>query len=224
MKTTLAVLTVVLGVTMPATTNAQQTQAPSPAADVGATCPLGRVAAVRGADAVAREGGGFLAARDHGVHGAVDLAGLPGEAVFAVASGTAVVASRDDWGALGRTVVIDHQDGGYTVYGHLRTVEVDPNSEIEAGQMIGTVGYSGDAGKLQEKNLPPYLHFGYFRAVSGRADDIAASLEHLKLYGDDGVEPGPAGDLPVGIDDPALAVSSVTCWDAAVPAVADTKP
>lgn len=224
MKTTLAVLTVVLGVAISATMNAQETQPPSPAAEVGAACPLGRVAAVRGADAVAREGGGFLAARDNGIHGAVDLAGIPGEAVFAVASGTVMVASRDDWGALGRTVVIDHQDGGYTVYGHLRTVEVDPNSEIEAGQMIGTVGYSGDAGKLQEKNLPPYLHFGYFRAVSARADDIAASLEHIKVFGEDGVEQGPTGDLTAGIDDPASAVSSATCWDEAVPAVAGTKP
>ncbi|HEY7541092.1 MAG TPA: hypothetical protein VIF11_13175 [Methylomirabilota bacterium] len=27
--------------------------------------------------------------------------------------------SRDDWGELGKTVIIDHQDAGYTICGHL---------------------------------------------------------------------------------------------------------
>src|SRR2546428_6616809 len=75
-------------------------------------CPLSRVAMVRGSDSEASEGGGFYAARKNGIHGAVDLNGSVGEPGFAVADGKVVVASRSELGKLGRTVVLDHLDGG----------------------------------------------------------------------------------------------------------------
>src|SRR6266481_3988815 len=142
MKAALVASIAFLSVAMPAITTAQPL---SPLADLapGAVCPLDRVAMVRGSDSEAREGGGFYAARKNGIHGAVDLNGSVGEPVYAVADGKVVVASRSDWGKLGRTVVLDHLDGGYTIYGHLHTVEVQPNSSITAGHMIGTIGYSG---------------------------------------------------------------------------------
>src|SRR3989442_360620 len=101
-------------------------------------CPLSRVAMVRGSDSEASEGGGFYAARKNGIHGAVDLNGRVGESVFAVANGKVIVAQgRSDWGKLGKTVILDHLDGGYTVYGHLHMVEVKVNSTITAGDKIG---------------------------------------------------------------------------------------
>src|SRR5213080_497797 len=69
-----------------------------------------------------------------------DLNGWVGEPVFAVANGRVVVAARSDWGKLGKTVVLDHLDGGYTIYGHLDTIEVSLNSLVTAGQVIGTMG------------------------------------------------------------------------------------
>src|SRR5256885_2703254 len=158
MKSAVVASTAFLSVAMPVMANAQPL---SPLADLtpGPVCPLSRVAMVRGSDSEASEGGGFYAARKNGIHGAVDLNGSVGEPVFAVADGTVVVASRGDWGKLGRTVVLDHLDGGYTIYGHLHTVEVQPNSSITAGHMIGTIGYSGNAASLRTKNLPPHLHF-----------------------------------------------------------------
>src|SRR5437667_5430718 len=162
MKSALAALTVILSVAMPVIANAQPS---SPSAELtpDPVCPLGRVATVRGSDSEAREGGGFYAARKNGIHGAVDLNGWVGEPVFAVANGKVVVAARSDWGKLGKTVVIDHLDGGHTIYGHLDTIEVSLNSLVTAGQVIGTMGYSGNAKNLQAKNLPPHLHFAYVR-------------------------------------------------------------
>src|SRR5215510_4688942 len=144
MKSTCLVLAALLGVWMPVVTSAQQ-PIESPLADpeAGIACPLGRVAMVRGSDSEAREGGGFEAARGRGIHGAVDLNGSVGEPVFAVAYGKVVVAARGEWGKLGKTVVVDHLDGGHTIYGHLHTVDVTLNSMVIPGQFIGTMGYSG---------------------------------------------------------------------------------
>jgi murein DD-endopeptidase MepM/ murein hydrolase activator NlpD len=189
----------------------------SPLADLapGAVCPLDRVAVVRGSDSEAREGGGFYAARKNGIHGAVDLNGTLGEPVYAVANGKVVVASHSDWGKLGRTVVIDHRDGGYTVYGHLNTVEVNVNSDVTAGHLIGTIGYSGNAASLQKKHLPPHLHFAYFRTVTG-IDGKVVSLARIKDSGE-GIRASYAKDAILadvaGILHPIWAVRFLQCWE-----------
>jgi murein DD-endopeptidase MepM/ murein hydrolase activator NlpD len=229
MKTTLAALTVVLCAAIPVTAHAQKPSPLSPDLGSGPTCPLGRVATVRGSDTEASEGGGFFAARANGIHGAVDLNGYLGEAIFAVASGRAAVASRDDWGKLGKTVIIDHQDGGYTIYGHLHTVEVSLNSKVATGQMIGTIGYSGNAAALQAKNLPPHLHFAYVRTAARTPDAKAAAVERIKETGDgiatDGVEKASTDERrQTGVLDPIWAVKSLTCWEDAPAAVAGTTP
>ena len=187
-------------------------------------CPLSRVAMVRGSDSEASEGGGFYAARKNGIHGAVDLNGSVGEPVFAVADGKVVVASRSDWGKLGRTVVLDHLDGGYTIYGHLHTVEVQPNSSITAGHMIGTIGYSGNAASLRTKNLPPHLHFAYLRAVAG-IDGKAAPLARVKDSGE-GFRTRSAKDAIMadvaGILNPIQAVKFLKCWEDSPPSTRST--
>lgn len=166
-------------------------------------CPLDRVALVRGSDAEASEGGGFFAARKNGIHAAVDLNGSLGETVFAVADGKVITAG--DWGKLGHTVIIDHLDGGYTIYGHLQTVDVKPNSVVTAGHVLGTMGYTGNARALQTKNLPPHLHFAYFRGGSPLTR-IRDSADGLRLA-------GAAGAL-----DPTWAVGFHKCWEEPIPA------
>jgi len=203
-----------LSVAMVAITTAQPL---SPLADLapGAVCPLDRVAVVRGSDSEAREGGGFYAARKNGIHGAVDLNGSVGEPVYAVANGKVVVAAHGDWGKLGRTVVVDHRDGGYTVYGHLNTVEVNVNSNVTAGHLIGTIGHSGNAASLQKENLPPHLHFAYFRTVTG-IDGRVVSLARIKDSGE-GIRASYAKDAILadvaGILHPIWAVRFLQCWE-----------
>src|SRR5215510_5372718 len=198
-KSTCLVLAALLGVWMPVVTSAQQ-PIESPLADpeLGIACPLGRVAMVRGSDSEAREGGGFEAARGHGIHGAIDLNGTLGEPVFAIAAGKVVVAARSDWGKLGRAVVIDHPD---------------------AGQMIGTMGYSGNARALQAKRLPPHLHFAYVRGT--------VSLAKIRDSGD-GFEASLARNNALwgvsGVLHPMWAVRFLKCWENPLPVGPSSVP
>ena len=57
------------------------------------------------------------------------------------------------------------------------------NSDVTAGYLIGTIGYSGNAAGLQKKNLPPHLHFAYFRTVTG-IDGKVVSLARIKDSGE----------------------------------------
>jgi len=170
-------------------------ESPSKGLTADPKCPLSRVALVRGSDSEAREGGGFYAARKNGIHGAVDLNGSLGEAVFAVARGKVITAGA--WGKLGNTVIVDHLDGGYTIYGHLDTVDAKLNSTVTVGQMLGTIGYSGNARALRAKNLPPHLHFAYYRELSplSRLSDSADGVWATEVL------------------DPMWAVRFHKCWE-----------
>jgi murein DD-endopeptidase MepM/ murein hydrolase activator NlpD len=204
---------------MPFVANAQRPESPLADPESGITCPLGRVAMVRGSDAEAREGGGFEAARASGIHGAVDLNGHLGEPIFAVATGKVVVASRSDWGKLGKTVILDHLDGGHTIYGHLHTVDVSVNSHVTSGQLIGTMGYSGNARALRAKNLPPHLHFAYVRGF--------VPLTRIRNSGDSlGISFAKDGALAgvTGVLDPMWAVRFLKCWENPLPAGAPSLP
>lgn len=52
----------------------------------------------------------------------------------------------------GNTIILDHQDGHYSVYAHLDEVHVAQGNWLRAGEVIGTVG---DTGSLEG----PRLHF-----------------------------------------------------------------
>jgi len=210
MRWALVTSTAVLGLLLTVVAHAQAPDE-SPLADpeAGVACPLGRVAMVRGSDAEAREGGGFEAARGKSIHGAVDLNGSVGEPVFAVAYGKVVVAARGEWGKLGKTVVVDHLDGGHTIYGHLHTVDVTLNSMVTPGQFVGTMGYSGNARSLRAKHLPPHLHFAYVRGLS--------PLPRVREAGD--VSPASHSALVgmTGVLHPIWAVRFLKCWEDPLP-------
>ena len=220
MKRVLVALTAFFSVAIPVVANSQQQPEP-PLADpvTGTACPLARVATVRGSDSEAKDGGGFEAARGNGIHGAVDLNGFLGEPVFAVADGKVVVAARNDWGKLGKTVVLDHLDGGHTIYGHLHTVDVSLNSNVTAGQMVGTMGYSGNAKKLRAKNLPPHLHFAYVRGL--------VPLARIRNSGDS-LATSPTSDNILagvtGVLHPIWAVRFLKCWENPLPTRAPSVP
>ena len=67
----------------------------------------------------------------------------------------------------GLHVVIDHGSGLSSLYGHLDTVLVENGEEVAAGQVIGTVGSSGNA-------TGPHLHFEIRR--DGIAEDPRLDL------------------------------------------------
>lgn len=61
-----------------------------------------------------------------------------GTAVRAVSSGR--VAFSDVYGSYGRLVILDHDDGYYTVYGGLGTVEVRVGDDLSKRARLGSVG------------------------------------------------------------------------------------
>lgn len=80
----------------------------------------------------------------------VGIAAAPGTPVHSVAGGAVVVA--EPVGSYGRTVIVEHGGGDYSVYGSLGSIAVHVGEHITKGEVIGTVGSS-------DPEMPPHLHF-----------------------------------------------------------------
>jgi murein DD-endopeptidase MepM/ murein hydrolase activator NlpD len=90
-------------------------------------------------------------------HRGIDIAAAPGTAVRAALDGKVTVTATDP--VLGLYIVIRHQVGFSTVYGHLQQAFVRPGDTVARGVRIGLVGSTG-------KTTGPHLHFEVRR--SGR--------------------------------------------------------
>lgn len=84
-------------------------------------------------------------------HQGVDLALKTGEPIYATFSGCVRI-SQYNRGGYGNLVVIRHDNGLETFYGHLSERMVEPNQWVEAGQVIGLGGSTG-------RSTGPHLHF-----------------------------------------------------------------
>lgn len=73
-----------------------------------------------------------------------------GTPVRSVSNGT--VALNDIMGTYGRTVIVDHGGGDYSVYSSLAQSPLSKGARVTKGQTIGTVGSN-------DPSLPPHLHF-----------------------------------------------------------------
>ena len=93
-------------------------------------------------------------------HSAVDIRLSAGTPVRAIADGKVAFAAEQFFG--GRSVVIDHGGGVFSVYYHLKEVSVAEGREISRGDRVGSVGATGRA-------TGPHLHFGV-RVPGGRVD------------------------------------------------------
>lgn len=97
--------------------------------------------------------------KTQGLHGknGVDIA--PGcrcvgkENLLAAAAGNVLIARSSGWnGGYGNYVVISHANGTQTLYGHMHTVSVRAGEQVAQGDVIGTVGNSGNSSG-------PHVHF-----------------------------------------------------------------
>jgi len=85
---------------------------------------------------------GFNWGKKHGLNG-TDIAAPCGSEVYASQSGV-VVESSDGWnGGYGNYIIIRHQNGSYSLYGHLSLRIVEIGDEVEKGELIGYVGNTG---------------------------------------------------------------------------------
>ncbi len=102
-------------------------------------------------------------------HLGIDLAAPLGTPVVATADGSVRSAVRRP--RYGRLLVLDHADGVQTRYAHLRRFVVREGQRVRAGQVIGTVGRSGNA-------TGPHVH--YEVRINGVPVDPAAYLPALR--------------------------------------------
>jgi murein DD-endopeptidase MepM/ murein hydrolase activator NlpD len=84
------------------------------------------------------------------MHDGVDLAGPMGSPIVAVGDGVVVEAGPAS--GFGLWVVIRHDNGDYSVYGHMYHYFVTVGQHVRAGQHIADIGANG-------QSTGPHLHF-----------------------------------------------------------------
>lgn len=172
------------------------------------TCPVAGGGSVRGPDACAREGGRVNSRRGSGhSHNSLDINTAEGLSVVAAKAGRVGLAA-ENWGAMGNVVIIDHEDGDYTVYGHQKSLAVKSGDCVAAGQQIGTVGYTGNAQCLRVNHLIAHLHFAIIRAgkigLAGSAAPISTAIKNSEDWFDISRDFFQNDMLDIGIKDPEI--------------------
>ncbi|WP_186763934.1 peptidoglycan DD-metalloendopeptidase family protein [Planomicrobium sp. CPCC 101079] len=83
-------------------------------------------------------------------HNGIDIARPDGFAIKAADHG--IVKAAGPAGTLGNRVVIDHQNGYETIYGHLKSIDVKKGQKVQAGTKLGKMGSTG-------RSTGVHLHF-----------------------------------------------------------------
>ncbi|MFH1862844.1 MAG: M23 family metallopeptidase [bacterium] len=83
-------------------------------------------------------------------HYGVDIAGVEGTVIKAAAGGVVIWCGWSN--QYGNLVALAHFGGYFTVYGHNRTLLVEPHQRVERGTPIALLGNSGESSA-------PHLHF-----------------------------------------------------------------
>lgn len=81
-----------------------------------------------------------------GIHGGIDIASMPAGSmppVYVARNGTVITATYDGTG--GNYVVIQHDDGYYTYYGHLDSVDLAVGDKVTTTNKVGIMGATGTA-------------------------------------------------------------------------------
>lgn len=98
----------------------------------------------------------FFGSRNHPVyskrrfHNGLDIAAKHGTLVGAARAGRVTATGWN--GGYGKRVVIEHDKGYKTLYGHLSQINVRPGQNVSAGAILGRVGSTG-------LSTGPHLHF-----------------------------------------------------------------
>ncbi|HNX23528.1 MAG TPA: M23 family metallopeptidase [Spirochaetota bacterium] len=83
-------------------------------------------------------------------HNGLDIAAPHGTFIGAAREG--VVVSTGWNGGYGKAVIIQHDDGYKTMYGHMSSIFAKPGEKVKAGKILGRVGSTG-------LSTGPHLHF-----------------------------------------------------------------
>lgn len=105
-------------------------------------------------------------------HGGADLRAKAGVPVHACGGGKVALAAELFY--LGRTVILDHGYGLYSIYGHLSEIAVKEGDLARAGQVLGKVGATGRA-------TGPHLHWAV-KAGGARVDPFSLTALDLAAW------------------------------------------
>jgi murein DD-endopeptidase MepM/ murein hydrolase activator NlpD len=83
-------------------------------------------------------------------HDGLDLAAPLGTEVYAAQSGVVTETGNDS--VYGNYIVIKHESNWVSLYGHLSKIEIGLQASVQAGELIGRVGSTG-------QSTGPHLHF-----------------------------------------------------------------
>jgi murein DD-endopeptidase MepM/ murein hydrolase activator NlpD len=120
-------------------------------------------------------------------HGGMDI-GIPeGTSVKAVKDGTVIHTGYNPDG-FGNNVIIQHDDGYQTVYGHLSSKSMQKGDKVTAGQLVGLSSNTGFSSG-------PHLHFQVQKSINGKTYDPAAYLSGSKDVTASGVHSGSTEDI-----------------------------
>lgn len=89
--------------------------------------------------------------RDHRLHRGVDVAVIKDEPVVAALPGKVITSSYNK-GGYGHYVIIEHENGIQTLYGHLSERLVNVDDQLVPGDIVGLAGNTG-------KSSSAHLHF-----------------------------------------------------------------
>ena len=84
-------------------------------------------------------------------HNGIDIAAPVGTPIYATSAGTVVSVGFNN-NSYGKWIVIKHNDGYYSLYGHLSAQNVSNGQSVSQGQAIGAIGMTGFTSG-------PHLHF-----------------------------------------------------------------
>lgn len=105
----------------------------------------------------------------HSFHEGIDIPAPVGTSVLAALPGE--VTDIGSHPRLGNYVKITHQDGTYSLYGHLQRSTVNVGNSIKAGQTIALLGNTG-------RSTGPHLDFSYHK--NGKAIDPLPMLREAR--------------------------------------------
>jgi murein DD-endopeptidase MepM/ murein hydrolase activator NlpD len=103
------------------------------------------------------------------VHHGVDLAAPAGTEIYAARDGVVTASGVDE--LLGEYVIVTHEGGWETVYGHMSKRLVRLNDKVESGMILGRVGSTG-------QSTGPHLHFEV--RFHGEAQDPESLIPKVK--------------------------------------------
>lgn len=105
------------------------------------------------------------------LHDGIDIGAGYGSPIYAVNNGIVVTSSYTSHN--GHYIIINHNNGYYTIYAHLSARYVSEGQDVAIGQEIGAMGQSGYA-------TGTHLHFGLWKGFPYRNGSV--SINPYSLY------------------------------------------